>query len=352
MYQSPFLKKSLLYEKKDSNTLRCATCERRCVISDGKLGFCKTRINKKGKLYTLLYGNISSISNNPIEKKPLYHFFPGTKALTVGTWSCNFTCPFCQNWEISKTPPLDNSNNYLSKEQFLELLTKFKSQGTSFSLNEPTLLLEYALDVIKLTRPLNFYQTYVTNMYMTEDALKLLIKAGLNAICANVKGDHSFYKKHCTTNLDSVWRNLQIAKELGVHVEVVTLIIPHENDSEDLIMDIAKKITTLLGEDTPWHCNQYSPAYKALEIGLADYRTPLETLEMAYKIGIDLGLKFVYIGNVHGHKQENTFCPNCESLLIERTIFGIKNNYLKEDNICPNCGELIPIINTLDNNSN
>ncbi|NVM28617.1 MAG: AmmeMemoRadiSam system radical SAM enzyme [Candidatus Helarchaeota archaeon] len=352
MHESPFVKESLLFENIDPDTVRCATCERRCKISKGKVGFCKTRINLNGKLHALTYGNISSISNNPIEKKPLYHFFPGTKALTVGTWGCNFTCPFCQNWEISKTPPIDHSSRYLSPDRFLELAKKFKSQGTSFSLNEPTLLIEYAIDVMKLTRPLDYYQTYVTNLFMTEEALNLLINNGCDAFCVNVKGDQSFYKKRCTANSDVVWRNLQIAKERGAHVEIVTLVIPNENDSEDVLRSIAKKIKTLLGENIPWHCNQYHPDYKAIDTGLANYRTPVKTLKKAYKIGREEGLNYVYIGNIHGHELENTFCPNCETLLIERTIFGTEKNNLKDGNSCPQCGESIPIVTSLKNQSN
>jgi pyruvate formate lyase activating enzyme len=344
---SPFFIESLFYSPLEGNKVQCGTCERRCLIKDGKVGFCKTRINQGGVLYCLTYGNISSISNNPIEKKPLYHFFPGTKALTVGTWGCNFTCPFCQNWNISKPTEIpQNPDNFLSPDQFLTLLKKFNSQGTSFSLNEPTLLLEYAKDVITLTKPLNYYQTYVTNMYMTDEALTLLLETGCNAFCANVKGDSPFYRRNCTADLAVVWRNLHRAKDWGAHVEVVTLVIPGENDSEDVLTAIAEKIHKLLGSDTPWHCNQYYPAYKAIETGMAKSRTPVKILERAYKIGRDAGLNYVYIGNVHGHRLENTFCPTCETLLIDRDIFGVKKSYLQGGNICPTCGRAIPIIHT------
>ena len=348
MNQGLFVRESLLYDNSNGASIRCATCERRCTIPEGKLGFCKTRTNIHNKIYTLVYGNISSISNNPIEKKPLYHFFPGTKALTVGTWGCNFSCPFCQNWEISKTAPITNPSKYLSPQQFLELLKNSKAKGTSFSFNEPTLLIEYAIDVMKLTRPMNYYQTYVTNLFMTEEALKLLINNGCDAFCVNVKGDQLFYKKFCTANLDVVWRNLQIAQEMGAHVEIVTLIIPDVNDSDSVLRGIARKIKTLLGEDIPWHCNQYHPDYKAIDIGLANYRTPVKTLEKAYKLGQEEGLNYVYIGNVHGHKLENTFCPNCGTLLIERTIFGTEKVNIKSDKSCPQCGESIPIIDSLN----
>ncbi len=346
------MKKALLFEQLAPDLIRCKTCARQCSIKEGSLGFCKTRINQNG-LYCLTYGNISSISNNPIEKKPLYHFFPGTKALTIGTWGCNFTCPFCQNWQISKKVPSDiTDQSPLSPAQFLSLLKKYGSKGTSFSLNEPTLLLEYALDIINLTKPLGYYQTYVTNMYMSEEALKLLIETGCDAFCVNLKGDSSFYQKFCQADPEIIWHNLQLAKELGAHIEVVTLIIPHENDSENILQQIAKKIFELLGEDTPWHCNQYYPAYKATSIGLVSYRTPVEILEKAYKIGHDQGLKYVYIGNVHGHRLENTYCPDCETLLIQRTIFGVEKMLLENRNVCPSCGNKIPIINSLKKEPN
>ncbi len=347
--QTRFVKESLFYQPIDSETVRCGTCERRCLVREGKTGFCRTRLNKEGKLYCLTYSNISSISNNPIEKKPLYHFFPGTMALTIGSWSCNFSCPFCQNWDISKFPPLENPANFLSIQQFLNLLLQYKSQGTSFSFNEPTLLLEYAVDVMKAAKPLRYYHTYVTNMYMTPEPLRLLIESGCHAFCVNMKGDQAFYQKFCTADDQFVWRNLQLARELGVHIEVVTLIIPQENDSEATLRELAHKIKTLLGEDTPWHCNQYSPAYQAVKMGMANYRTPVETLENAHRIGKEEGLKFVYIGNVHGHPLENTYCPACGTILIERTILGIDNIYLKTNKTCPHCGELIPIIDNTQN---
>jgi len=346
--KNPFHKESLLYERLEKNQLRCETCERRCIINEGRYGFCKTKVNINSKLISLLYGNISSISNNPIEKKPLYHFFPGTKALTIGTWGCNFTCPFCQNWEISKSSPSELEANYLSISQFVSLLKRFHSDGTSFSFNEPTLQLEYAMDVMKSLASLSYYHTYVTNMYMTEKALNLLIESGCHAFCANVKGDKVFYKKYCSVNSEIVWRNLQIAKTRGAHVEVVTLIIPRENDSEEILREIAHNIRTRLGENTPWHCNAYYPAYKYKEAGLANFRTPPKTLEQAHKIGKDEGLKFVYIGNIHGHKFENTYCPQCETLLIERNIFGVSKNLLTKEHVCPKCGEHIPLIDSLE----
>lgn len=344
--QTPFVKESLFYHPIDSNTVQCGTCERRCLIKEGNTGFCKTRMNKEGKLYCLTYGNISSISNNPIEKKPFYHFHPGTMAFTVGTWSCNFSCPFCQNWDISKFPPIQNPANFLSIQQFLNLLLQYKSQGTSFSFNEPTLLLEYVIDVMKAASHLSCYHTYVTNMYMTPEVLRLLIDNGCRAFCANVKGDQAFYQKFCNTKDQIVWRNLQLARELGAHIEVVTLVIPKENDSETTLRQLAHKIKTLLGEDTPWHVNQYYPAYKAEERGMANYRTPMETLERAHGIGKEEGLKFVYIGNVHRHPLENTYCPACGTILIERTILGVNHNYLKNNKTCPHCGELIPLVDS------
>ncbi len=223
------LREALLAEEAENGKIRCLTCMRRCVIPEGGLGFCKTRKNIDGKLFTLIYGDISSLSANPIEKKPLFHFYVGSKALTVGSWSCSWSCPWCQNWEISKHPP-DEFKNYVSPERLMRLVKAYRCQGTSISFNEPTLMLEYSLDVFRLARDRGYYNTYVTNGYMTPEALNLLIENGLDAMNVDVKGCKEAVKKYCGANVDYVWDNIHEAKKMGVHVEVTTLVIPRVND--------------------------------------------------------------------------------------------------------------------------
>jgi len=321
--------------------VRCELCERRCEIPEGGRGFCKTRVNVNGRLFTLEYGNISSISANPIEKKPFFHFYPGTKALTVGSYSCNFTCSWCQNWEISKVEPSIYACNFLSVSDFMRKVAYFGCEGTSISFNEPTLMLEYAIDVFREARSRGYYNTFVTNGYMSVRALNLLVESGLDAMNVDVKGCSSAVRRYCGADVEKVWRNIRIACEKGVHVEVTTLLIPGVNDDEECLCEIALRIKRFAGENTPWHITRYFPAYKAIEAGLCEI-TPVEKMEHALRIGKDAGLNYVYLGNVPGHKYENTYCHACGFLLIKRHGFDVICNELRSGK-CPRCGAEIPI---------
>jgi len=200
------IREALLYKSLEDK-VQCCTCERRCLIPEGETGFCATRKNIGGQLYTLEYGDISSISANPIEKKPFFHFYPGTKALTIGSWSCNFTCPWCQNYDISKSPQSIGQGQYISPVAFIELVRRYRCQGTSVSLNEPTLLLEYSLDIFDLARDEGYYNTYVTNGYMTVPALDMLVAHGLDAMNIDIKGEAEVVRRFCTADVNVVWRN-------------------------------------------------------------------------------------------------------------------------------------------------
>lgn len=334
--QDPFVKEGLLQEKVDDR-LRCLTCERRCLLAEGASGWCRTRTNIEGTLVTLTYGNVSSLSANPIEKKPLHHFFPGSVALTAGSWSCNFGCPWCQNWDISKSPP--RYGRYMSPEQFVATAFRSDCQGTSISLNEPTLSLEWSLDVFRLAREKGLYNTYVTNGYMTVQALDLLIDAGLDAMNVDIKGNAEAVKKHCKgIDVEKVWRNCGLAKEQGVHLEITTLVIPSVNHDDQTLRGIAERIREELGGDTPWHISGYYPAH-----GFHAPPTPLSALERGWRIGKQEGLQFVYLGNVLGHRLENTYCPECRELLIRRHGLSVVD-YRVQDSACPACGRAIPIV--------
>ena len=336
------VREALLYERR-GNKVQCHTCERRCIIPEGESGFCSTRENVGGQLYTLEYGDISSISANPIEKKPFFHFYPGTKALTIGSWSCNFTCPWCQNYDISKSPQSIGSGRYISPRMFIELVRKYHCQGTSVSLNEPTLLFEYSLDIFDLARKEGYYNTYVTNGYMTTKALDTLIAHGLDAMNIDIKGETEAVRRFCTADVDIVWRNAVRSKGRGVWVELTTLVIPGVNDTEEGLRRIAGRIKGELGGNTPWHLSGYYPAYKFRNEFYVP-ATPVSTLEKARDIGRDEGLKYVYAGNIPGHPYENTFCPRCNRSLIQRYGFTITGYEITLDKRCPYCGEEIPII--------
>jgi len=285
---------------------------------------------------TLIYGAVSSLSANPIEKKPFYHFYPGTFALTSGSWSCNFGCPWCQNHHISKTAP--DQGRYMSPEEFVSKALDLGCQGTSISFNEPTLSLEWSLDVFRLARARGLSgNTYVTNGYMTPEALISLVDAGLDAMNVDIKGNAEAVRRYCKgIDVDKVWRNCRLARELGVHLEITTLIVPTVNDRDDVLHGIAKRILTELGPDVPWHLSGYYPAYR-----FTAPPTPTRTLERAWNIGKEVGLQFVYLGNVLGHRLENTYCPDCGALLIERRGLSLVSHRLEAGN-CPECGRHIP----------
>jgi len=329
-----FVRESLLSEIVGGK-IRCNVCERRCLLIPGGLGWCRTRENRAGTLVTLIYGSVSSLAVNPIEKKPFFHFYPGTRTLTSGSWSCNFGCPWCQNWNISKAPmPFDGE--YVSPERFVQMLAETGCQGTSISFNEPTLSLEWSLDVFRLARKRSFYNTYVTNGYMTPEGLSLLIDAGLGAMNVDVKGDRATGNKLCKAiDVEKVWAASKSALRRSVHVEITTLVIPTVNDSDATLGGIARRIVTDLGPEVPWHVSAYSPAYR-----FTVPPTPARTLEHAWHLGKDAGLSFVYLGNIRGHQYENTSCPACGMLLIHRAGFDVVKNRLRTGR-CPRCQQPI-----------
>ena len=336
------VKEALLYEPL-GDRVQCHTCERHCLITEGETGFCATRKNIGGHLYTLEYGDISSISANPIEKKPFFHFYPGTIALTIGSWSCNFTCPWCQNHDISKSPQNIGRGRYISPEVFIELVRRYQCQGTSISFNEPTLLFEYSLDIFDLAKEAGYYNTYVTNGYMTLPALDLLVAHGLDAMNIDIKGEAEAVRRFCSADVEIVWRNAATAKGRRVWIELTTLVIPGVNDTEDGLSQMARRIKRELGNDIPWHLTGYYPAYKFRDEFYTP-PTPMSTLEKARDIGIAEGLKYVYAGNVPGHPYENTYCPSCQKLLIERYGFSLTRYNISPNKHCPYCGEEIPVI--------
>lgn len=339
---SKFIKKVKYQKKIDENYSQCLTCERKCKILKGKSGFCQTRINKDGEIYTIVYGLIPAISFNPIEKKPLYHFHPGSVALTIGTYGCNFSCFWCQNHHLSKTDPskasqFASSDEFISPKRFIEIALKRKCEGTSISFNEPTLLFEYSLEVFKLAKHNGLYNTYVTNGYMTEEVLRDLVNAGLDAMNIDIKGDSEMVQKYCGADVEKVWRNAKLAKELGVHIEITTLLIPEFNSKDEIVRKITERIYNELGELTPYHISRFFPHYKSSNHGLNE-PTPLKLLINAYNIAKDVGLKYVYLGNLSTTDYDDTYCPKCSKLVIKRKILGIQNLYLDTNGNCKYCG--------------
>jgi len=307
---------------------QCNLCYRRCKIKD--VGYCRTRINIDGKIYTLTYGNLSAIEMRPMEIKPFFHFYVGKKALTFSSYSCNFRCPWCQNWHISmQEPSLDYE--YISPDKLVN------ENGLCASFNEPTLLFEYCIDLFKISKNKN--NSMVSNGYMTKEALYMLREAGLNAINIDIKGDEEVYKRYLNAKEEYVWKNVEYAKKIGLHVEVVNLIIPGVNDKEEQIDSLIEKHLKFADEYTPIHFTRYFPAYK-----FKNPPTPIEKLEYAYKKAKKEGILYPYIGNVPGHEYENTYCHKCGKLIIKRFGNKVIKNYL-EGNKCPFCKEILPFIN-------
>jgi pyruvate formate lyase activating enzyme len=318
-----------LYDKLPGSRVRCHTCQWRCTINPDKLGVCRMYQNRDGTLYNLNYALVSSLAADPIEKKPLFHFYPGTLALSLGTWGCNFHCQDCQNWAISCLEigePWQGTREIQPREE-IEMAKSKHCAGIAWTYNEPTIWFEYTLDSARLAKESGLYTVYVTNGYMTAEALDI-IGPYLDAWRVDVKGfSDSLYQKLAKI---SHWRGiLEVAERAKnkwqMHVEVVTNIIPNMNDDDSQLEGIARWIRDKLGELTPWHVTRFYPNYHLLHVP----PTPLATLEHASDIGKKAGLKFVYTGNVPGHKSESTFCYACGKLNVERhgyqaNIVGLK----------------------------
>ena len=335
----PTVKRALLYKSIGDGSVECNLCERRCKIPPGRRGYCGTRLNVDGVLYTLTYGDLSAIESRPIEIKPFFHFWPGSSALTFSTWSCNFYCLWCQNWHLSKRHPNPRQAHYVPPDKVVQVALQRGDEGLCVSFNEPLMLFEYSLDCFKLAVKCFLYNTYVSNGYMTLDALYMLKNAGLHGLKIDVKGDAEVYEKYCGgVNVEYVWRNAREAKNIGLHVEIVNLIVTDVNDDEDCIKWIIERHLKEVGPETPIHFTRYYPAFK-----FHKPPTKIETLEFAYKLAKKLGVKYPYIGNVPGHPYEHTYCPECGTLLIKRYGYRVIKYNLAEDKKCPKCGASIPI---------
>lgn len=331
-------KETVLYEKLAASKVRCGICQRRCIIRDGKVGWCGTRVSEGGGLYSLIYGEVSSISINPIEKKPVFHFFPGSRWLSIGSMGCNFRCPGCQNWDISHWLEGPMYTEYISPEELVKRAKETGCIGISWTFNEPTLWFEYTLESAKIAKENGLYTNYVTNGFITEEALDM-IAPFLDVYRVDIKGfsDETYLKVGHMKGFRGILDVTKRAKGYGIHVECVTNVTPGYNDSEEELRGIASWIRKDLGPETPWHVTRFYPYLELSHVP----PTPLSVLERGREIGKEEGLWYVYIGNVPGHKWENTYCHKCGELLIERYVFEIIKNRIK-DGKCPKCETLIP----------
>ena len=331
-------REALIYRRREAGAVTCLACQRRCVIPEGKTGWCRTRINEGGRLFSLIYGEVSSLSVNPIEKKPVFHFLPGTRWLSLGSVGCNFRCPGCQNWEIAHWKVGPMFTEYIAPERSVAMAEERGCTGISWTFNEPSIWFEYTLDAAKIAKDKGLFTNYVTNGTLTEESFAA-ISPYLDVYRVDIKG---FSGKAYRTlgHLEDFRGILKItakAKESCIHVEVVTNVIPGINDSNSELSDIAAWIRSALGQGTPWHVTRYYPQFQLQDVS----PTPITRLESAREIGRKAGLWYVYLGNVPGHRWENTYCHHCGTLLIKRYIFDVIETRM-ENGKCQQCGTVIP----------
>jgi pyruvate formate lyase activating enzyme len=328
------LREAMLYEPGRKGRLVCNLCAHRCKVSEGRAGICGVRENRGGKLYTLVYGHVIAGHVDPIEKKPLFHFAPGSLSMSIATLGCNFHCVFCQNWSIShgaKDRDLRSSGEVISPVELVALSKRGKCRTISYTYTEPTIFFEYALETAKLASQEDIKNVFVTNGYMTGEALDAM-HPHLHAANVDLKAfKDRTYRRLIGAKLQPVLDSIAKMKSLGIWIEVTTLVIPTVNDSDGELRDIADFVKSI-GAEIPWHISRFHPDHHLRDLP----PTPVETLVRAMEIGRETGLRYVYTGNVPGHAGEHTVCYSCGATLIERFGFEVIENRV-ENGGCPKC---------------
>lgn len=336
-----------LYTAQEDNKVRCHCCRFRCLIKDGGVGHCQVRFNVGGKLYLAVYGKPSASHNDPIEKKPLYHFLPGTTSFSIGTLGCNMRCLHCQNWSLSQGIECSNvangdieelakvatSGRYTPPEAVVEAAIRNGSSSIAFTYNEGTLFAEYAHDIAKLAAAQGLKCVYVSNGLATREHLEYA-RPYIQAINIDLKGfTKEFYSRVCSASLDHVKQGIIDSVELGYHTEITTLLIPGENDTEEELREMATWIANV-SRDIVWHLSAFHPDYKMTN----KEPTPVATMLMARRVGRECGLRYVYMGNLSGTEYHQTACPECKKIIIDRGSWGHQTRSSLEDGKCPFCG--------------
>ncbi|MBN1834465.1 MAG: AmmeMemoRadiSam system radical SAM enzyme [Spirochaetales bacterium] len=326
-------KEAALYEKLPENKVRCNLCAHRCLIGEGHKGICRVRENRGGTLYTLVYGRTISEQIDPIEKKPLYHFYPGSRAYSIATPGCNFRCRWCQNWEISQMPRKEHmaSGRDSPPQQVVAAARESGCRSVAYTYTEPTVFFEYAYDTARLAHAAGLANLYITNGFMTPEMLETF-RPYLDAANVDLKAfREETYRRYTGGRLGPILENMKLMKKLGIWLEVTTLVIPGINDEEQELRDAARFVIGELGAETPWHISRFFPSYE-----MADRPpTPMGTLRKAREIGKEEGLRYVYLGNVG--EESDTFCHHCGELLVRRSGHSLIENRVR-DGRCPSCG--------------
>jgi len=320
-----------------SRRVRCLLCPKECELGEGERGNCRVRINLYGKLQTLVYGAAVAANIDPIEKKPIYHMLPGSGAFSIATAGCNLHCKFCQNWEISQMEPEEVKNFPLSPEAVVYNALAGGCRSIAYTYSEPTIFYEYMMDTASFAREKALKNLMITAGFIKPGPLRELCRV-IDGANVDLKGfTEQYYRDICDGELKPVMRSLEIIREEGVWLEITNLIVPTLNDDMRLIADMCCWIRDALGEDTVLHFSRFFPMYRLKNLP----PTPVETLEMARKVAMDTGLRYVYTGNVPGHSGESTYCPGCGQTLIKRYGFWVAQNNIRNGR-CSRCGEVIP----------
>jgi pyruvate formate lyase activating enzyme len=312
--------------------VKCNLCNHFCVIKNGDSGICKVRVNKQGVLYSLVYGRVIAENVDPIEKKPFFHFLPGSSSYSIATVGCNFQCGFCQNYEIAQAPRMGIFPNIplVNSEDIVKKALKHNCKTIAYTYTEPTIFFEFAYDCCKIAKQQGLKNVFVTNGFMSSEAVEM-IAPYLDAANVDVKGGDEFYKSVCKARLKPVLENIKRIRELGVWIEITTLIIPEYNDTDSTFDNLSKALFEI-DPEMPWHFSRFFPTYKFSN----SYPTPLETVGALRKKALDMGFKYVYAGNIGSDSWEDTRCPDCEMIIVQRQGFSVLKNNIKQGR-CPNC---------------
>ncbi len=334
------MKEAILYARDVGEEVDCRLCNHRCRIAEGKRGFCLVRENRRGTLYSLVYGRLVACHVEFIEKKPLYHFLPGSRSYSIATAGCNFRCPWCQNWRISRVDGRDDFQGlaYTEPARVVQTALLENCESVCYTYTEPTIFMEYALDTARLARKQGLKNLFVTNGYQTPEALEAM-RGLIDAANVDLKSfSDGFYRRYCRARLQPVLDTIRNMHKAGLHVEVTTLLVPGRNDSDSELRQVASFLVGI-SRDLPWHVTRFHPDYRDTEMK----PTPVETMKRAVEIGRQEGLRFVYAGNIMLAEANDTACPECGHVVIRRSGLGRTRCDL-DGSRCPECGAGLPIV--------
>ena len=333
-----FTLEARFYQKLDNRRIRCKLCPRECVVGDKERGYCGVRENRGGTYFTLVHSRVCAAHIDPIEKKPLFHYLPGTMAFSIATAGCNVNCKFCQNWDISQSRPEEIPAQYLSPHQAADVAQRYNCPTVAFTYSEPVVFAEYAMDTADAAHAAGVRSVVISNGYMQHDSL-VAAYGKMDAVKIDLKAfSESYYAKVVTGQLKPVLDSLVTLRKMGKWTEIVYLVVPTLNDDDAEFRGLAAWIKANLGCDVPLHFTQFHPEYLLKNLPI----TPVPTLERARQIAMAEGLHYVYIGNVPGHPAQNTYCPQCGKMLVERVGFTAREVRIRKDSTCPYCGHRIP----------